>query len=230
MAARSVPALTLEDENAFRLEAVDWKAPIIPVKPMVILRSRSTVVVYDTATNSVTVHPFGDETNPKNEDFCPLCQQPIFRANEEAGETHDYFKYLRLVHVREEESSQRPNNYSNQSFEGLDSDTLNTGYYFRFFQEDRKIGSGGFGGVYVTQHHLNGVNLGIYAIKKVNLFTMSMLIVAGAGRRQSSQVERSAERGSIARAIAAPQHHCIQALLGGIIPGFRVLSRGTCEM
>ena len=34
------------------------------------------------------------------------------------------------------------------------------GYYARFFHEGRKIGAGGFGGVWLTHHALDGVELG----------------------------------------------------------------------
>lgn len=168
MAVRNVPALMLEDDYSFRQveSQQDWKEPIASVKPMVIMQSSSTAVVYDTIANTVSVQHLG-QTPSSSESFCPLCQQPIFRGGDEEGRDKNhqyYFKFLRLMHVREGEAFESlPNNL----FEGLDSDTLNTGYYVRFFQEDRKIGSGGFGGVYVTQHHLNGVNLGVYAVKKV---------------------------------------------------------------
>lgn len=44
---------------------------------------------------------------------------------------------------------------------------LNAGYYHRFFQEESKIGSGGFGSVYKCRHVINGIDLGEYAVKKV---------------------------------------------------------------
>lgn len=40
---------------------------------------------------------------------------------------------------------------------------FNSGYYARFFVEDRLIGKGGFGGVYLAHHTLDGVVLGTYA-------------------------------------------------------------------
>lgn len=165
MAVRSVPALMLEDEYSFRQVDAEWKEPMTSMKPLVILQSSSAAVVYDVTTNSVSVQHLGQTPSTPEMNFCPLCHQPLFKAEEGRSNPHDYyFKFLRLMYVREGEAFEpHPNNF----FEGLDSDTLNTGYYLRFFQEDRKIGSGGFGGVYVTQHHLNGVNLGVYAVKKV---------------------------------------------------------------
>eukprot|EP00928_Gymnodinium_smaydae_P034216 TRINITY_DN24305_c0_g1_i2.p1 TRINITY_DN24305_c0_g1~~TRINITY_DN24305_c0_g1_i2.p1 ORF type:complete len:730 (-),score=154.31 TRINITY_DN24305_c0_g1_i2:48-2237(-) len=44
---------------------------------------------------------------------------------------------------------------------------LNTGYYARFFNETRPLGSGSFGSVFLCQHVLDDLELGDYAVKKV---------------------------------------------------------------
>ncbi|KAM9992111.1 hypothetical protein ACTFIZ_012754 [Dictyostelium cf. discoideum] len=54
-----------------------------------------------------------------------------------------------------------------QNNSGLNSEFLNIGYYKKFFKEDIKIGSGGFGSVYLCRHLINGVDLGEFAVKKV---------------------------------------------------------------
>lgn len=50
---------------------------------------------------------------------------------------------------------------------GLHRRSFNNGYYSRFFVEERKLGSGGVGGVYLTHHVLDSVRLGTYAVKKI---------------------------------------------------------------
>jgi serine/threonine protein kinase len=50
---------------------------------------------------------------------------------------------------------------------GLKRSSFNSGYYSKFFREERKIGSGGVGGVYLTHHVLDNVKLGTYAVKKI---------------------------------------------------------------
>jgi hypothetical protein len=50
---------------------------------------------------------------------------------------------------------------------GLRRSSFNSGYYARFFVEERKLGSGGVGSVYLTHHVLDGVALGTYAVKKI---------------------------------------------------------------
>lgn len=37
----------------------------------------------------------------------------------------------------------------------------------KFFVEEKKIGSGGYGSVFLCKHVINGVELGTYAVKKV---------------------------------------------------------------
>ncbi|KAF9434150.1 hypothetical protein BGZ76_008474 [Entomortierella beljakovae] len=49
----------------------------------------------------------------------------------------------------------------------LSHDALNQGYYERFFVEQRKLGRGFRGSVFLCQHVLDGIYLGEYAIKKV---------------------------------------------------------------
>ncbi|ORZ12097.1 hypothetical protein BCR41DRAFT_371918 [Lobosporangium transversale] len=49
----------------------------------------------------------------------------------------------------------------------LSHDALNQGYYERFFMEQRKLGRGFRGSVFLCQHVLDGIHLGEYAIKKV---------------------------------------------------------------
>ena len=44
---------------------------------------------------------------------------------------------------------------------------MNGGYYRRFFQEEKRLGSGGYGAVYLVRHQIRGVDLGHYAMKKV---------------------------------------------------------------
>ncbi|CAE7529603.1 iksA [Symbiodinium natans] len=49
----------------------------------------------------------------------------------------------------------------------LPAGLLNTGYYARFFQETKHLGSGSFGAVYLCRHVLDDMMLGDYAVKKV---------------------------------------------------------------
>lgn len=46
---------------------------------------------------------------------------------------------------------------------------LNCGYYDRFFVEERKLGSGSFGAVFLCRHVMDGIELGTFAVKKLAL-------------------------------------------------------------
>lgn len=50
---------------------------------------------------------------------------------------------------------------------GLSTQSFNQGYYARFFKEERPLGRGYRGSVFLCQHILDSVPLGQYAIKKV---------------------------------------------------------------
>jgi serine/threonine protein kinase len=47
------------------------------------------------------------------------------------------------------------------------SGALNSGYFRRFFVEERRIGTGGYGAVFLVRHRINAIDLGTYALKKV---------------------------------------------------------------
>jgi len=46
---------------------------------------------------------------------------------------------------------------------------LNCGYYSRFFVEERKLGAGSFGAVYLCRHVMDEIELGVFAVKKLAL-------------------------------------------------------------
>ena len=51
------------------------------------------------------------------------------------------------------------------SGDGLPSECFNHGYYSKFFQSVRRIGTGAYGSVYECRHVMDGVVLGSYAVK-----------------------------------------------------------------
>lgn len=63
----------------------------------------------------------------------------------------------------------RSNSTMHSSQPHLDKIAFNMGYYKRFFKEQCKLGSGGFGAAFLCRHILHGVDLGNHAVKKVKI-------------------------------------------------------------
>lgn len=85
----------------------------------------------------------------------------------------DYFRWLAISHSRAHgrllgddpvppfnDPHVDPSNILNEA-------AFNQGYYQRFFVEERKLGRGARGNVYLCQHVLDEIQLGKYAVKKV---------------------------------------------------------------
>eukprot|EP00741_Cyanophora_paradoxa_P017115 tig00020960_g16528.t1 len=137
------------------------------------------VVLYNAERKSLTLHstePAAHAISPFEQAFCPLCKQRRFHASGAGSSFRNftaqgYFSLLGATVSAEDPSSS--DNEANAAPQpppkpaGLRSDYLNSGYYARFFEEERKIGSGGFGAVYLARHVLHGISLGQYAVKKV---------------------------------------------------------------
>ena len=69
--------------------------------------------------------------------------------------------------LEEEEDRASASNFFNEHPKNLSDSSINQGYYKRFFKEDVKLGRGSGGSVYKCQHVLDGIELGVYAVKKV---------------------------------------------------------------
>ncbi|CEO94329.1 hypothetical protein PBRA_000114 [Plasmodiophora brassicae] len=155
--------------------------------------SNRNMVVHNPATRRLTVYSGSHEVSDSSRSMesCPMCLRPLYTDYDDAdiGRTqdgafhasphvtlaHDYFMRLGEMHYyttpndREEicddvcddddDDGVNPRVLSERSF--------NNGYYDRFFTEQNKLGSGGFGSVFLCEHVLDGVTLGTYACKKI---------------------------------------------------------------
>jgi hypothetical protein len=74
-----------------------------------------------------------------------------------AAEDYEDHKYFSLL-----EDSSKP-----AAPRGVEPDSMNSGYYKRFFVQQKRLGMGADGAVFLVTHIINGVELGQYALKKV---------------------------------------------------------------
>ncbi|KAI9287334.1 kinase-like domain-containing protein [Umbelopsis sp. AD052] len=119
---------------------------------------------------------------------CPYCHRAFDSSTEPTNENQPEFmdrNYFRLlspvptqVSTNESEattngapdpntSQPKPQDTSERYANNLKANAFNQGYYQKFFHEERKLGRGLRGSVYLCEHELDGVNLGHYAVKKV---------------------------------------------------------------
>mmetsp|Transcript_5775 Transcript_5775/g.13311 ORF Transcript_5775/g.13311 Transcript_5775/m.13311 type:complete len:528 (+) Transcript_5775:74-1657(+) len=95
---------------------------------------------------------------------CPLCKQAL--SETWAFVVEGYWETIRKVfaaNAGEEETAAIAQLHS------IAAGLLNTGYYARFFKEERKLGSGSFGAVYLCTHMMDEIELGVFAVKKLAL-------------------------------------------------------------
>lgn len=82
--------------------------------------------------------------------------------------SHDYFKLLASTLPVEHSTLKL---LQNDDIHDVDADIptnlINQGYFDRFFKVITKLGSGSFGQVYKVEHELLGLNLGVFALKKI---------------------------------------------------------------
>ncbi|KAM3588835.1 putative serine/threonine-protein kinase iks1 [Umbelopsis sp. WA50703] len=114
---------------------------------------------------------------------CPYCHRAFENENSMSELNQpdfmdtNYFRLLSPVPTHEpiresatatpDIASENDNESAAQSANHLKENAFNQGYYQKFFTEEKKLGRGLRGSVYLCQHELDGVNLGQYAIKKV---------------------------------------------------------------
>lgn len=82
--------------------------------------------------------------------------------------SHDYFKLLATTLPNLEDGGLIEDSIENNVNENcIPIDLINQGYFDKFFKVLTKLGSGSFGSVYKVEHELLGLNLGVFALKKI---------------------------------------------------------------
>ncbi|CAI2173717.1 18062_t:CDS:10 [Funneliformis geosporum] len=163
----------------------------------VILRNETAgqLVLYNTTNRRVSVRRLPPNNNPLPQalttpNTCTFCGRP-YEANHHmpgvGSSSTDFIhrNYFRLLENSESHQPEplpfgEPHLFTEPSTEftftssgeeeihaTLSQNSFNQGYYERFFIEEKKLGRGFRGSVYLCKHILDNVHLGEYAVKKV---------------------------------------------------------------
>eukprot|EP00928_Gymnodinium_smaydae_P026467 TRINITY_DN20778_c0_g1_i1.p1 TRINITY_DN20778_c0_g1~~TRINITY_DN20778_c0_g1_i1.p1 ORF type:complete len:1048 (-),score=202.32 TRINITY_DN20778_c0_g1_i1:121-3207(-) len=149
----------------------------------IVLYQQRDLVLYDWRQNRVFATELSEEqagalTRSKNS-ICPLCRQRLNPAW--AFVVEGYFEMIASTAPATPTAGAAPASATAAASttaaaeaaayvpQNIPMGLLNTGYYARFFAEERKLGSGSFGAVYLCRHVMDEIELGTFAVKKLAL-------------------------------------------------------------
>eukprot|EP00658_Telonema_sp_P-2_P024026 TRINITY_DN19639_c0_g2_i5.p1 TRINITY_DN19639_c0_g2~~TRINITY_DN19639_c0_g2_i5.p1 ORF type:complete len:332 (-),score=73.32 TRINITY_DN19639_c0_g2_i5:157-1152(-) len=102
-------------------------------------------------------------SSPKpNTMFCPTCGSMGYSGSHQAPEPRTSYVHPEYFLTLGDAAHGTASEYFN-----LARSAFNASYYKRFFREEKKIGGGAYGSVFLCQHVIDSLELGQYAIKKV---------------------------------------------------------------
>ncbi|CAG8479353.1 5677_t:CDS:10 [Dentiscutata erythropus] len=156
----------------------------------VIMRSENAgqLVLYNTTNRRVSVRRLNNPSNQalSSPHMCALCRRPLTTTSGSDFMHRNYFRLLEnsenVLNGQSPSTFVQPTNsthsfspYPTTSFpepiteniSSLSESSFNQGYYQRFFIEEKKLGRGSRGSVFLCKHVLDNVHLGEYAVKKV---------------------------------------------------------------
>lgn len=158
----------LEEQVALVLS--DWQP---------ILHGNNQIVLYNPTSKALTITsndpPWADvvQDDVTIEDLCPYCHRPLdtpFHDTPVNPPSPTYPRAPNYFHLLAESAS-RPRTPSSSDGDDRDRvfsvETMAEGYFDAFFREERKLGMGANGSVFLCQHVLDGNPLGHFAVKKI---------------------------------------------------------------
>lgn len=149
----------------------DWQAILHGNHQVVLYHPTSRALVVTGSQNTDAAQIGWEDYTPDDvevEDLCPYCHRPMTEDHEQPGSPYprapNYFHLL-----AESTSSSRPRTPPGQESSGrlFGADAMADGYFDTFFREERKLGMGANGSVFLCQHVLDGNTLGHFAVKKI---------------------------------------------------------------
>lgn len=156
-------------EEQVALIRSDWQA---------ILHGNNQVVLYNPTSKALTVTsndpPWAEivQDDVSVEDICPYCHRPLdtpFQDTPVAPPSPTYPRASNYFHLLAESASRprTPSSDSDNEERTFSAETMAEGYFDAFFREERKLGMGANGSVFLCQHVLDGNPLGRFAVKKI---------------------------------------------------------------
>eukprot|EP00927_Polykrikos_kofoidii_P055239 TRINITY_DN49520_c0_g1_i1.p1 TRINITY_DN49520_c0_g1~~TRINITY_DN49520_c0_g1_i1.p1 ORF type:complete len:1046 (-),score=153.82 TRINITY_DN49520_c0_g1_i1:507-3602(-) len=141
----------------------------------VVLYSEHNLVLFDARDHRAFARSLTEEQANAITRFkqssCPLCHQRLSASWSFLVE--GYFAMLHET-IPQEVASFAASQTANKAavclgLHNISARLFNCGYYSRFFVEERKLGSGSFGAVYVCRHVMDEIDLGVFAVKQIAL-------------------------------------------------------------
>lgn len=146
-----------------------------------ILHGNNQIVLYNPSSRALTVTGTQDVDPGRElewedydaddvdvEDICPYCHRPMPNVHEPQAPAYPHApNYFHLL--AESASSSRPRTPPGHesSTPPFSPETMAEGYFDAFFREEKKLGMGANGSVFLCQHVLDGNALGHFAVKKI---------------------------------------------------------------
>ncbi|KAH7096145.1 kinase-like protein [Auriculariales sp. MPI-PUGE-AT-0066] len=106
-------------------------------------------------------HHDADEFDYEDES-CPFCGQRLPTSHSHGQRAPDYFHLLAAAH----ESESVPGLLSPDAVPAFTQPHA-PGYFAKFFREEKRLGMGASGAVFLVQHVIDGAELGRFAVKKI---------------------------------------------------------------
>lgn len=143
-----------------------------------VMYQQRDLVLYDRRHNRAYARRLSEEQanalSQSRHSYCPLCRQvldPVW-----AYVVEGYFDMLSSITPGEGPTVSGNAGFSSNEeaaaaagLHNIPSALLNCGYYSRFFVEEKKLGAGSFGAVYLCRHVMDEIELGVFAVKKLAL-------------------------------------------------------------
>jgi len=161
------------------IESFPWMMVDLLDQPSSAIKEDSRITLHGAIHDHVLTNGRGSagETSVAavgSNEILALPWHPLSTALVESGQVHEHAPTSLVCFdpsVSHGHDTERRDNVKavplSSSQSGLSRSAFATGYYATFFREIKMLGRGAYGSVHLARHELDGIALGIYAVKKV---------------------------------------------------------------